>query len=147
MSLKQQISEEMKSAMKAHQKERLGTIRLILAALKQKEVDERIELNDDQALDILGKMVKQRRDSISQFQAAKRDDLVAKEQAELELINEFLPEALAETEVDAIIDKAVSETGATSMKEMSAVMAKVKAQVAGRADMGLVSKKVREKLS
>lgn len=145
--LKSQIQDQMKAAMKAHDKERLATIRLILAALKQKEVDERVELDDAQVIEILGKMVKQRRDSISQFQAANREDLAEKEQVELDLINEFLPPALDEAELDAIIEKAISDTGASSMKEMGAAMAQIKAAVAGRADMGAVSKKLKARLA
>jgi hypothetical protein len=144
--LKQQLSEAMKAAMKAGDKPRLGVIRLINAAVKQREVDERIELNDEQVLAVLDKMVKQRRDSIQQYSDAGRDDLAAQESAEIEVIQEFLPEALSDAEIAAIVDAAIAETGADSMRDMGKVMGKVKPQVQGRADVGQVSALVKQKL-
>lgn len=144
--LKQQITDAMKAAMKAGDKPRLGVIRLILAAIKQREVDERIELDDPQVLAVLDKMVKQRRDSIRQYADAGRDDLVEQESAEVEVIQEFLPAALTETEITAIIDAAIAESGAESMRDMGKVMGLVKPQVQGRADVGRVSGLVKQKL-
>ena len=141
--LKQRISEDMKTAMRAKEKPRLGVIRLILAAIKQREVDERIELDDTQVLAVLDKMVKQRRDSIEQFDKAGRDELAEKERFELEIIQAYMPAALGDTELDSIIQQAVSETGASSMKDMGKVMAVLKPKIQGRADMGKVSQKVK----
>jgi len=146
MSLKTTLLDAMKSAMREKQKERLGAIRLVLAEIKKVEVDERIELPDDRILAILDKMQKQRRDSISQFEQAGRDDLVAKEQAELEVIAEFLPEPLSQDELKALIDGAISESGAESMKDMGKVMAIVKPKAQGRADMSEISKAVKSRL-
>ncbi len=146
MSLKARIQDDMKSAMKAGDKARLGVIRLILAAIKQREVDERIELDDEQVLAVLDKMVKQRRDSIAQYTEAGREELAAAEQAEVEIIQEYLPEALSEDEIAAIVEQAIAETGASSMRDMGKVMGKVKPQVQGRADMGQVSALVKQKL-
>ena len=146
-SLTARIAADMKSAMRAKDKERLGTIRLIRAAIKQIEVDERIELDDTRVLAILDKMVKQRRDSITQFRDAKRDDLADKEASELALIQTYLPQPLSDAEIDAIIDAAVTETGAASPQDMGKVMGKVKPQVQGRADMGSVSGRVKAKLT
>lgn len=129
----------MKSAMKNKEKELLLTIRTILAAIKQIEVDERIELDDTRVLAVLDKMVKQRRDSIKQFNEAGRDELSAVEQAEIELIQVYLPEALSEEEINQIIKDAIAESGASSMKEMGKVMGIVKPKVQGRGDMGIVS--------
>jgi uncharacterized protein YqeY len=137
----------MKAAMKGGDKARLGVIRLILAAVKQREVDERIELDDSQILAVLDKMVKQRRDSIQQYAEAGRDDLVAQEAAEIEVIQEFLPAALSEPEIVAIIDAAIAETAAETMRDMGKVMGVVKPQVQGRADVGMVSGLVKRKLS
>ena len=137
----------MKTAMKSGEKERLAVIRLIMSAMKQVEVDERIELDDSRVLGILDKMVKQRRESIGQFQSGGRDDLVTKEQAEIDVISEFLPQALSEQEIEAIISSAISETGAASMKDMGKVMGIVKPQITGRADVGAVSSKVKSLLS
>lgn len=147
--LKARITDDMKSAMRAKDKERLGTVRLILAAIKQREVDERISLDEDdaQVLAVLEKMRKQRRDSIEQFQKAGREDLVAKEAFELDIIQEYMPQALSEAEIDAIIDEAVSAAGATTIKDMGKVMGTVKSRVQGRADMGQVSAKVKARLS
>mgnify|MGYP003573542300 FL=1 len=133
--------------MKGGDKVRLGVIRLILAAVKQREVDERIELDDSQILAVLDKMVKQRRDSIQQYAEAGRDDLVAQEAAEIEVIQEFLPAALSEPEIVAIIDAAIAETAAETMRDMGKVMGVVKPQVQGRADVGMVSGLVKRKLS
>lgn len=133
----------MKAAMKGGEKDRLGVIRLMLSAMKQVEVDERIELDDTRIIGILDKMVKQRRESISQYEAGKRADLAEKEQAEIEIIQGFLPQALSEAEIEAIINSAISETGAASIKEMGKVMGIVKPQIVGRADVGAVSGKIK----
>ena len=147
MSLKTRITEDMKSAMKARETARLGAIRLLLAAIKQIEVDQRIELDDAVIINIIEKMIKQRKDSISQFQAAKRQDLVAAEQFEVEVITAYMPQPLSSAEVEAIIVAAVTESGAKGMQEMGRVMAIVKPQLAGRADMGQVSAAIKAKLS
>jgi len=144
--LKQQITDAMKAAMKGGDKARLSVVRLMLAAIKQREVDERIELDDSQVLAVLDKMVKQRRDSIKQYSDAGRDDLAAQENAEIEVIQEFLPAGLSEAEVMAIIDAAIAETGAASMRDMGKVMGIVKPKVQGRADVGQVSGLVKQKL-
>ncbi|MEW6646763.1 MAG: GatB/YqeY domain-containing protein [Pseudomonadota bacterium] len=146
-SLKQRIDSDMKDAMRAKDKERLGTVRLILAAIKQREVDERITLDDTQVLAVLEKMVKQRRDSISQFEAAGRTDLAGKEKAELDLIQTYMPAQLSEAEIDAIIEQAIAAAGATSAKDMGKVMGPLKAQLQGRADMGAVSARLKARLS
>ena len=145
--LKDQIQDAMKTAMKGGDKERLAVIRLMMAAMKQVEVDERIELDDSRVLGILDKMVKQRRESISQFQSGSRDDLAEKEQAEIDIISDFLPQALSEEEIETIINKAISETGAASMKDMGKVMGIIRPQITGRADMGAVSGKIKSLLS
>lgn len=137
----------MKAAMKGGEKERLAVIRLIMSAIKQVEVDERIELDDSRTLAILDKMVKQRRESISQFKSGNRDDLADKEQAEIDIITEFLPQALTEKEIESIINGAISQTGAESMKDMGKVMGIVKPQITGRADVGAVSGKIKSLLS
>jgi uncharacterized protein len=147
MTLKERITEDMKSAMRAGDKERLGTIRLALAAIKQREVDERITLDDGQVLAVLEKMIKQRREAITQFQAGGRADLVAKETAEITVLEAYLPARLSDAELDAIIAGAIASTGATSPKDMGKVIAAVKAQAQGRADMGAVSARVKEKLA
>jgi uncharacterized protein YqeY len=146
-TLKAQIMADMKEAMRAKDKERLGTIRLVQAAIKQREVDERIELDDSQVLAVLDKMVKQRRDSISQYRDAGREELAAKEEAELSVIQQYLPAALSEAEIDALIDEAISATGAESMKEMGKVMGMLKPKVQGRADMGELSARIKARLS
>lgn len=146
-SLKTRISDAMKDAMRAKDKARLSAIRLILAELKKVEVDERIELEDDRIFGILDKMLKQRRDSIKQYEAGNRQDLADVEQAEINVIQEFLPAALTEEEVSSIIEQAISETAASSMKDMGAVMNIVRPKVMGRADMGQVSGLVKSKLS
>ena len=145
--LKQQIQDDMKSAMKSGDKPRLATIRLIMAAIKQREVDERIELNDEQVLAVLDKMVKQRRDSITQYEQASREDLADKEKAEVEVIQTYLPEALGEDEIAAMITDAIASTGASGMADMGKVMGQLKPKVQGRADMGAVSALVKKHLS
>ncbi len=147
MSLKQRITEDMKAAMKARQPERLGTIRLVLAALKQKEVDERIELDDAAVLAILDKMVKQRRDSITQYEAAGRQELAAVEHAEVAVIQEYLPQALTEAEIAHQVALAVEQSGAAGPQDMARVMAVLRPVLAGRADMGRVSGLVKARLS
>ena len=146
-ALQDQIQDAMKTAMKSGDKGRLAVIRLMMSAMKQVEVDERIELDDSRVLGILDKMVKQRRESISQFKAGSRDDLADKEQAEIDIISDFLPQALTEAEIETIINSAISETGAASMKDMGKVMGIVKPQITGRADMGAVSGKIKSLLS
>ena len=145
--LRQRIESDMKTAMRAKDKERLGTIRLILAAIKQKEIDERITLTDTDILAVLDKMVKQRRDSIAQFQQAGRQELADKESAEVTVIQEYMPAAMGESEVDAIIAEAITTVGASSPQDISKIMGLIKPKLQGRADMGLVSRKVKEKLS
>jgi uncharacterized protein YqeY len=147
MTLKERISEDMKSAMRSGEKERLANIRLIMAGIKQREVDERIQLDDVQTLSVIEKMVKQRKESIVQFEAGGRADLVAKENAELALLEAYLPTRMSDAEVDALISEAVAATGAASMKDMGKVVAHVKAAAQGRADMGAVSARVKSKLS
>jgi len=146
MSLKAQITEDMKSAMKAGEKDRLKVVRLILAAIKQVEVDQRIELDDAAVLGVLEKMVKQRRDSVDQFQKGDRNDLAEIELAEIAVLENYLPEQLSDAEVDALIDAAIEATGAESMRDMGKVMGQVKAKAAGRADMGAVGAKVKARL-
>lgn len=145
--LKQRITEAMKAAMRARDKARLGTVRLALAEIKKVEIDERIDLDDSRITSILDKMVKQRRDSIKQFETAGRTDLVAQEQLEINVIKEFLPEALSEEELDTIIKAALEKSGASSMQDMGNLMGLVKPQVVGRADMGAVSQKIKAALS
>jgi uncharacterized protein YqeY len=147
MPLKDRITEDMKTAMRAGEKERLATIRLILAAIKQREVDERITLDDGQVVAALEKMIKQRKESISQFQAGGRADLVAKEAAEMAILQTYLPEQLSDAELDALIAEAIASTGAASIKDMGKVMGAVKAKAQGRADMGAVSARIKQKLS
>jgi uncharacterized protein YqeY len=144
--LKSQIQSDMKTAMKAGDKTRLGVIRLILAAVKQREVDERIELDDSQVLAVLDKMVKQRRDSIEQFSAAGREDLVDVERFEVEVIQGYLPAALTEAEIADLVESAVGESGAAAMSDMGKVMAILRPQVQGRADMGAISALVKRRL-
>ena len=146
-SLKQRLQQDMKAAMRAKQRERLGTIRLIMAAIKQREVDERIELDDAQVIEVLGKMVKQRRDSLEQYRQADRQDLAAVESAELALINDYLPPALEADELNAIIDNAIAASGAESPRDMGKVMAQLKPAIQGRADMGAVSGMVKTRLT
>lgn len=145
--LADRIKDDMKTAMRERDKDRLGTIRLILAAIKQKEVDERIELTDADVLAILDKMVKQRKDSITQFEAAGRDELAAKEQAEIEVISTYLPQQLSESEIDDLIAEAITASGAESMRDMGKVMGMLKPKLQGRADMGQVSGLIKAKLN
>jgi uncharacterized protein YqeY len=147
MTLKERITEDMKSALRAGEKERLGTIRLALAGIKQREVDERIMLDDGQVLAVLEKMIKQRKEAITQFQAGGRADLVAKESAEVSILEAYLPARLSDAELDALIAGAIAAAGASSAKDMGKVMALVKSQAQGRADMGVVSARVKEKLA
>jgi len=147
MALKERIQEDMKTAMRSGDKDRLGVIRMILAAVKQREVDERITLDDTQVLAVLEKMVKQRRESIAQFASGGRDDLVARETAELQVVEGYLPQRMGDAELDALIAEAISSTGAASLKDMGKVMAAVKAKATGRADMGAVSARIKQKLS
>ena len=145
-SLKERITEDMKNAMRAKDSERLGTIRMITSAIKQREVDERITLDDGQVLAIIEKMIKTRKESIAQFQTGGREDLVAKEQKEVELLQTYLPEQLSEAELDKLIADAIAQTGAATIKDMGKVMGIVKQQAQGRADMGVVSGKIKAKL-
>jgi uncharacterized protein len=147
MSLRDRITEEMKAAMKAGEKERLGTIRLALAAIKQREVDERITLDDAQVLAVLDKMIKQRREAIAQFQTGGRADLVAKETAEIGVLQGYLPAQMSEAEIDELIAQSIAATGAASVKDMGKVMALVKPKAQGRADLGAVSARIKQKLS
>ena len=146
MSLKERIQQDVKDAMRARDKERLATIRLITAAIKQREVDERIELDDEQVLLVLDKMCKQRRESISQFEKAGRDDLIAQEVSELDIIQGYLPEQLDDDEIGALIDAALADTGASSIKDMGKVMGQLKPKLQGRADMGAVSAMIKSRL-
>lgn len=145
--LKTRINEDVKTAMRNKDKALLGTLRLITAAIKQREVDERVELDDSQVLAVLEKMVKQRKDSIAQYSKAGRDDLKEVEEAELAIITTYLPAQLSDAEIDALVDEAVSATGASEMKDMGKVMGMLKPKLAGRADMGAVSAKIKAKLS
>ena len=147
MSLKQQLTDDMKAAMKAGEKDRLGVIRLINAAIKQKEVDERVELDDAAVLAVLEKMVKQRKDSVSQYEAAHREDLAAVERAEIAVIDAYLPAKLGEAEILAAIEAAICETGASGPADMGKLMGVLKPRLAGQADMGLVSALIKKKLA
>ena len=146
MALKERITDDMKAAMRSGEKERLGVIRMITAAIKQREVDERIILDDSQVLSVLEKMIKQRKESVVQFKAGNRQDLVDKENAEIALLQGYLPAALSGDEIDALINESVAATGAASIKDMGKVMAIIKAKAAGRADMGAVGAKIKAKL-
>jgi uncharacterized protein YqeY len=146
MALKDRITEDMKTAMKAGDKERLATIRLALAAIKQREVDERITLDDAQVLAVLDKMIKQRREAITQFQRGGRADLVAKETAEIAVLQGYLPAQMSEAELDELIAQSIAASGATSLKDMGKVMALVKPKAQGRADLGAVSARIKQKL-
>jgi uncharacterized protein len=146
MALKERITEDMKSAMRAGEKERLATIRLALAAIKQREVDERITLDDAQVLGVLEKMIKQRRESVTQFSSGGREDLVAKENAEIAVLQGYLPAQLSAAEIDALIAEAIAATGASSIKDMGKVMGAVKPKAQGRADLGAVSARIKQKL-
>jgi uncharacterized protein len=147
VSLKERITDDMKAAMRAGEKERLGVIRMITAAIKQREVDERITLDDAQVLSVLEKMIKQRKESLTQFQAGNRQDLVDKESAEIALLQTYMPAQLSDAEIDAMIAAAIAATGASSVKEMGKIMGLIKAKAQGRADMGAVGAKIKAKLS
>jgi uncharacterized protein YqeY len=146
-SLKDRITEDMKGAMRSGQKDTLATIRLILAAIKQREVDERIQLDDTQVLSVLEKMIKQRKESITQFEAGNRPDLVAKEAAEITVLQAYMPAQLSDAEIDSLIAEAFASTGAASIKDMGKVMGIVKAKAQGRADMGAVGARIKARLS
>lgn len=145
--LKQRIQDDVKAAMKAKDKERLGTLRLITAAIKQREVDERAELDDSQVLAILDKMIKQRRDSVEQYESAGRQELADQEKSEIAIIEDYLPAGLSDDEVASLIESAIQEVGAAGMQDMGKVMGKLKPQMQGRADMGKVSGLVKQKLA
>ena len=145
--LKKRITDDMKSAMKAKDKQSLKAVRMILGAIKQKEVDDRIELDDAQVMAVIQKMVKQRKDSISQFSDAGRSDLVEVEEAELVIINSYMPEQLSDEEVKAAVVRTITDCGADSMKDMGKLMGALKGQLDGKADMGLVSRLIKDKLS
>ena len=147
MSLKNQITEDMKSAMKAGEKDRLKVVRLIRAAIKQVEVDTRTELDDAAVLGVLNKMVKQRRDSVEQFEKGDREDLAAIERAEIEVLENYLPEQMSAEDLTALVDEVIAATGAEGMRDMGKVMGQIKAKAAGRADMGAVSATVKERLN
>jgi hypothetical protein len=146
MSLKDRITDDMKAAMRSGEKERLGLIRMITAAIKQREVDERITLDDTQVLSVLEKMIKQRKESLVQFQAGNRQDLVEKESAEITLLQSYLPSQLSDAELDALISEAIKATGAASIKDMGKVMGIIKGKAQGRADMAAVGAKIKAKL-
>src|SRR5271166_1286352 len=146
MSLKERITDDMKAAMRSGEKERLGVIRMITAAIKQREVDERISLDDVQVLSVLEKMIKQRKESLVQFEAGNRPDLVAKETAEVTLLQSYLPAALNEADLDALIAESIAATGAATIKDMGKVMNLVKSKAQGRADMAAVGAKIKAKL-
>ena len=146
MALKERITDDMKTAMRAAEKERLGTVRLLLAAIKQREVDERITLDDGQVLAVIEKMIKQRREAISQFESGGRSDLVAKETAEIGVLQAYLPAQLTPAEIDALIAEAIAATGAASVKDMGKVMGFVKPKAQGSADMGALSARIKQKL-
>jgi uncharacterized protein len=147
MSIKEQLQDDIKSAMRSKQADRLATLRLVSAAIKQKEVDERVELNDAAVLAVLEKMIKQRKDSIAQFQAGGRQDLVDIEQAELAILATYMPAQLSEADVTVAVDAAIAQVGAAGPQDMGKVMAVIKPQLAGKADMGLVSQILKSKLS
>ena len=147
MSIKQTISEDMKTFMRAKDTARLGAVRLLQASIKQKEIDDRVELTDDQVLSVIQKMLKQRKDSIEAYQKADRQDLIDQEQLEIDVLSKYMPEPLTDDEVSKIIDKVITEVNATDMKDMGKVVGVLKSKISGRADMGQVSKIVREKLT
>ena len=147
MSIKQTISEDMKTFMRAKDTARLGAVRLLHASIKQKEIDDRVELTDDQVLSVIQKMLKQRKDSIEAYQKADRQDLIDQEQLEIDVLTKYMPEPLTDGEVRTIIDEVIAEVNATDMKDMGKVVGVLKSKIAGRADMGQVSKTVREKLT
>ena len=146
MALKERVTEDMKAAMRAGEKERLATVRLLLAAIKQREVDERVTLDDAQVLAVIEKMIKQRREAIAQFEVGGRSDLVAKETAEIGVLQAYLPAQLTAAEIDGLIAEAITATGAASLKDMGKVMGFVKGKAQGRADMGALSARIKQKL-
>jgi len=146
MALKERITEDMKTAMRAGDKERLATVRLLIAGIKQRELDERITLDDAQVLAVIEKMIKQRREAISQFESGGRSDLVAKENGEIGVLQGYLPTQLTAAEIDALISEAIAATGAASIKDMGKVMGFVKAKAQGRTDMGALSARIKQKL-
>jgi hypothetical protein len=146
MSLKERITDDMKAAMRSGEKERLGAIRMITAAIKQREVDERITLDDSQVMSVIEKMIKQRKESLVQFEAGNRPDLAEKESAEIRLLQTYLPAALSEAEIDALIGESISATGASTIKDMGKVMNLVKGKAQGRVDMAAVGAKIKAKL-
>lgn len=147
MSLKQRISDDMKSAMKARESDKLAAIRLLLAAIKQKEVDERVELDDVGIVAVIDKMLKQRRDSVSQYEAAQRQDLADKEKFEMDVLMAYMPQQLSADEIDTLVAKAIADSGAAGMQDMGKVMGLLRPQLAGRADMALVSARIKAKLA
>ena len=147
MSLKAQIRDDMKAAMRSGDKTRLGTIRMLLADIQRREVDERVELDDNGVLAVLEKMVKQRRESISQYREAGREELAEVEQAEITVLQEYLPEPLSEAEIDALVEEVIQATGASGMQDMGKVMGQLKQKAQGRADMGALSQRVKQKFS
>jgi uncharacterized protein YqeY len=147
MTLKERIQDDMKAAMRAGEKERLGTIRMILAGIKQREVDERIQLDDAQVISVLEKMIKSRKESLVHFQAGGRQDLIDKETAEINLIQPYLPAQLSDAEIDALIAEAIAATGASSVKDMGKAMGLIKSKAQGKADMAVVGAKLKAKLS
>lgn len=147
MSVKTRLKDDMKQAMRSGDKARLGTVRMALAAIQQREVDERVELDDTAVLGVIEKMIKQRRESVEQYRAGGRDDLADKEAAEIEVLSSYLPEPLGEAELAALVDAAIAATGAASMKDMGRVMAELRAQAQGRADMAVLSATVKAKLA
>lgn len=147
MTLKARIQDDMKTAMKARDTERLAAIRLLMAACKQKEIDERIELDDAGVIAVIDKMLKQRRDSVAQYEAAQRMDLADKERSEMAVLTAYLPQPLSDAEIDALIEAAVQESGAASLQEMGKVMGLLKPKMAGRADMGAVSARIKARLA
>ena len=147
MALKERIQDDMKAAMRAGEKERLATIRMLLAGIKQREVDERIQLDDAQVMSVLEKMIKSRKESVVQFEAGNRADLVARENAEIALLQTYLPAQLSDAEIDQLIAEAIAATGATSVKDMGKAMAVIKSKAQGKADMAVVGAKVKARLS
>ncbi len=147
MNLKARITDDMKAAMKAKEAARLSAIRLLLAGIKQKEVDERIELDDAGVIAVIDKMLKQRRDSVSQYEAAQRQDLADKEKAEMDVLSAYLPQPLSDAEIASLIEEAVAATGAAGMQDMGKVMSVLRPQLSGRADMGVVSGKIKARLA
>lgn len=145
-ALKERIQNDMKDAMRSHDKEKLAVIRFLLAAIKQREIDEKIILDDAQVITVIEKQIKQRRDSVEQYKSAGRDELVKKESFEIEILQVYMPESLSETELDELIQAAITETNAATMRDMGKVMGLLKAKIAGRADMSLVSTKIKKLL-